>query len=61
MLKHRTSGNVFPLYERGDTVEQRIAKCIYHELYHGGSVEACANSIARDMRLGYIVVSREDS
>ena len=47
--------NVYPIYDDNDSCEERIAKCIKHELSAGGGYTAIAKAIFRDMELGYIV------
>jgi hypothetical protein len=47
---------VYPFYLESDDAQQRIAKCIEHELAHKGNALACAAAILRDIKLGRIVL-----
>jgi hypothetical protein len=48
-----------PHYPPGESVEDRIARCIEHELYYGGNHKAAAAAIMRDIRHGYIVIPHD--
>ena len=45
-----------PDYPENEPVSLRLARCIQHELDHGGNAFAAAQAILRDIRLGYIVI-----
>lgn len=44
----------YPVYEKDDSAENRIAKCIQFELTHGGNHISGAKAIIRDIKWGYI-------
>jgi hypothetical protein len=43
-----------PHYPESEGLQERLARCIEHELYYGGNHEAAAAAIIRDVNLGYI-------
>jgi hypothetical protein len=43
-----------PHYPKSEGLQERLARCIEHELYYGGNHEAAAAAIIRDVNLGYI-------
>jgi hypothetical protein len=43
-----------PNYPESEGLQERLARCIEHELYYGGNHEAAAAAIIRDVNLGYI-------
>jgi hypothetical protein len=55
MSEHICRGGL-PHYPPGETTEDRIARCIEHEFYYGGSHKAAAAAIMRDIHQGYIVI-----
>jgi hypothetical protein len=46
--------NHYPVYDKNDNTETRIAKCIRFELEHGGDYVACGKAVVRDIKWGYI-------
>ena len=43
-----------PHYPESEGLQERLSRCIEHELYYGGNHEAAAAAIIRDVNLGYI-------
>lgn len=50
------SSGGLPHYPATTELQERLAICIEHELYHGGDHRAAAAAIVRDIRQGYLGV-----
>jgi len=51
----------YPVYEKDDSAENRIAKCIQFELTHSGNHISSAKAIMRDIKWGYIKLDELDN
>jgi hypothetical protein len=40
-------------YDKTDSLEVRLKKCIEFEQAHGGNIDSWVAALARDLRLGY--------